>query len=399
MKIIHIAFSDHFGGANISAFRIHESLKLNNIDSKIVVLDRSEKNKKNKDVILYKSNKTVSHRLKNYFARILNLLIRNNCQNSFNIFDSGIANYVNNLNVDLINLHWINNEMISLKEISEIKKPIVWTLHDMWAFCGSEHYTNQKRFIKGYNNSNDDTTGIDIPKFLWLKKKKYFKKKNINFIAPSKWMLNNLKQSNLFKKNKKYLIRSPVNVYKQKFQNLKKIKKDNKIKFIFCAYNCFSDRRKGFQVLKKVLNSFQNIFDFELITIGENKNNYDGVKFKIRNLGYLSSQKKILRYFQEANALLIPSISDNFPNVATEALSSGLPVICSKNCGSSEIIKNYENGIVLNSFDKKNFKKIFKWIQSKKINKTKIIKNLIKIAGYDKTCKDYLKVYKKVLNA
>ena len=35
MKILHVTFSDHFGGANISAYRIHESLKQNNIDSKI----------------------------------------------------------------------------------------------------------------------------------------------------------------------------------------------------------------------------------------------------------------------------------------------------------------------------------------------------------------------------
>ena len=31
--------------------------------------------------------------------------------------------------------------MISIEEIQKIKKPIVWTIVDMWPFSGSTHYT------------------------------------------------------------------------------------------------------------------------------------------------------------------------------------------------------------------------------------------------------------------
>ena len=178
IKILHLTFSEHFGGANISAYRIHESLKLNNIDSKILVLDRTKKNQNNKSILSYKSKNSLLHIIKNYFVKILDLTIRNNCQNSFNIFNSGLAKFINNMDIDIVNLHWINNEMISIKEISDIKKPIVWTLHDMWAFCGSEHYPLNKRYINGYTNQNSNSQGIDIPKFIWLNKKKYLKKKS-----------------------------------------------------------------------------------------------------------------------------------------------------------------------------------------------------------------------------
>ena len=43
--------------------------------------------------------------------------------------------------------------MLSIADIAKIKKPIVWTLHDMWAFCGAEHYTTDKRWINGYCES------------------------------------------------------------------------------------------------------------------------------------------------------------------------------------------------------------------------------------------------------
>jgi glycosyltransferase involved in cell wall biosynthesis len=42
----------------------------------------------------------------------------------------------------VIHLHWINNEMISIKEIAKIKKPIIWTLHDCWPLLGAEHHSS-----------------------------------------------------------------------------------------------------------------------------------------------------------------------------------------------------------------------------------------------------------------
>ena len=44
---------------------------------------------------------------------------------------------------DIIHFHWINEGFLSLKSISQLinlKKPIFWTLHDMWAFTGRCHY-------------------------------------------------------------------------------------------------------------------------------------------------------------------------------------------------------------------------------------------------------------------
>ncbi len=45
---------------------------------------------------------------------------------------------------DVINLHWINEGFLSLKSIlllAALKKPLVFTLHDMWAFTGGCHYS------------------------------------------------------------------------------------------------------------------------------------------------------------------------------------------------------------------------------------------------------------------
>ena len=62
--------------------------------------------------------------------------------------------------------------MISIKEISHINKPIVWTMHDMWPFCGGEHFTNNLRNQNNYSSFNRpvNESGLDINKFVWNKK-------------------------------------------------------------------------------------------------------------------------------------------------------------------------------------------------------------------------------------
>ena len=114
MKVLHVTFSDNYGGANIAAYRIHKSLE-NKIISKILVLDKKLKNEKN--VIKIKNTNKLIFKLKNYTARIINLLFISKYNNSFNIFDSNLVDAINKSNFDIIHLHWINNEIISIKDI------------------------------------------------------------------------------------------------------------------------------------------------------------------------------------------------------------------------------------------------------------------------------------------
>ena len=80
---------------------------------------------------------------------------------------------INKINPDIINLHWINNELISIKDISKIKIPIVWTFNDMWPMCGGEHYSEDDRNKLGYDKvqKRSDENGFDINKFIWEQKK------------------------------------------------------------------------------------------------------------------------------------------------------------------------------------------------------------------------------------
>jgi len=93
-----------------------------------------------------------------------------------------------------------------------------------------------------------------------------------------------------------------------------------------------------------------------LIVVGVDKNaaRYQrlarrlGITSKVFLLG---RKNDVSDYYGAADALLLPTLYDPFPNVCTEAFASGLPVITSNKCGAAELIVNGSNGYVADALD------------------------------------------------
>ena len=176
MKILHLNYFENEGGAAIAVKRIHQSLISKGIDSNILVTVKTSNNPK---IIGPESTfEQIVSLLKVSFQRQINKInsTRENYSRSFNLLPSNILKKIKKFNPDIVHLHWIGNEMLSIKQISMIKKPIVWTLHDMWPYCGSEHYTFSNRYIHGYSDVlNKSFLSFDLDKYIWKLKKKYLK--------------------------------------------------------------------------------------------------------------------------------------------------------------------------------------------------------------------------------
>ena len=64
---------------------------------------------------------------------------------TLSLFDSfGLKNMVDKIKPDIIHLHWLGNEFVSLKDVINFKIPIVWTLHDLWLVNPYHHYANEQ---------------------------------------------------------------------------------------------------------------------------------------------------------------------------------------------------------------------------------------------------------------
>ena len=197
MKVLQINKSDLDGGAAKAAFRINKALIDIKVNSKMFV-DRAKIY--SEDVITDQSvKKKISSYLKSKISnKVVHILKKApNNQLSISIFNSDAVKKINNKDIDVINLHWINDEMLSIKDLSKLNKPLAWTFHDMWPLCGVEHYSSKIDWKNGFSNSNDF---LDIDRITWNRKKRHWSKE-FRIITPSKWLKNQAKMSPLFNDN------------------------------------------------------------------------------------------------------------------------------------------------------------------------------------------------------
>jgi len=275
------------------------------------------------------------------------------------------------MDIDIVNLHWINGEMISIREIRKIKKPIVWTLADMWPYCGSEHYAQEDlpiRYIDGYQKNNRPLNHhrIDLDKFTWRRKKFFWKSKKINIIATSRWNATCARNSVLFNEAKIDIVPQCIdlNIFKpldkrvsRKICNLPQ----QIFLILFAAPDPKKDIRKGYNLLKKSLkiiskNNMRN--KLELVVLGSSSGNIEkdfGIKTHYINFLYDDLSRALL--YNSADILLAPSIQENLSNIVMEALASSLPSVAFNIGGMPDLIDHDINGYLATPFDCEDFAK------------------------------------------
>ena len=127
MKVLILSFKDSKGGAARAAFRLHQvfekTSKVINSNMRTCIKYSDKKNVIGPTSSIKKGLVLV----KMYFSMKLQFLQKttNKVFHSFNFFPSFLHREINKSDIDIVNLHWIQNEMISIKSISKINKPIV----------------------------------------------------------------------------------------------------------------------------------------------------------------------------------------------------------------------------------------------------------------------------------
>jgi len=403
MKILHITFSKT-GGAGIGVKRLGESLKQKKIKNEIFFFDEFINSK------FQGSSKLIWYFyifLKKILIKFFSSLKKKNSI-SLNIFSSfNLSKLIIEKNPDIVHLHWIGNEMISIKQISQINKPLVWTMHDMWSFSGCEHYTLSNRFINGFysNNRPNYEKGLDLDRFVWGQKFKNLKEKDINIICPSNWMKNKVEKSIIFKSKKKFLFPYMIDQNQWKIlQNkklffLKKISKKKTI--IFFNATSSVNYRKGFNYLVKAINKYLKKEKYFLLVAGTKPKLFDDLLIEKKFIGNISSQKLLNKIYCISDILVVPSILETFGQVFTEAGICGKPSVAFEGTGASDIIDHKITGYLADYKSSKDLANGILWCE-KKIKTQKnfpnlIRKKIIKKFSYEKNISKMIKIYESIL--
>jgi glycosyltransferase involved in cell wall biosynthesis len=351
MKVLHLSYADKSGGAGRAAFRLHEALVSQGVESKMLV---AYKTSSDPLVILgYGKIARFLWIIRSRFERkILRLLKTSNPErHSIAVLYGHLVSQINASDADIVHLHWFCAEILSVKELSQIRKPLVWTHHDMWPICGAEHYASNLRWKEGYLSSNRpaNETGPDLNRWTWNRKKRHWKKP-IHVVSPSAWLADLVKSSALMRSWPVSVIANTLDTDKflplNKGDARKAFKLPQNAKLIlFGAVRGSKDPRKGFDLLVEALGHLKNKTNVELVIFGES---YASIRteygFKIHSIPHLSDDESLTLLYSAADIMVVPSRQEAFGQTASEALACGVPVVCFDSTGLRDVVIHQQTG-------------------------------------------------------
>ena len=393
MRILHLATSAS-GGAGIAATRIVESQKLAGLDVKLVTRDSQEKNSITMaKVLLGKPVTVISRFLTNHQYGVISPV----SVSSLNI--KKITEY----KPDLVNIHnWYN--FLSLRDIKKLSSryPLVFTLHDARMATGGCHVTLGCRNFemscvncpasRSQSLINHSKTRLDrILKTLG----------NYGVVSPSTWMLEELQRSELFTLSKAAMvIRNPVKV--PEFE-LRELFQNSPIKMSFVSASLDSEF-KGLLMMKRALSKLAEVnpgicADVTLAGFSKLKHDNEFGAIKLKSVGPLD-EPGVQNLIRNSDLVLVPSQSDNFPSIITEAQLLGALVIGNRVGGIPEMIEDGSSGFLAENSPESFANAIERAISAKDLRGIlqSARNTAVKRVNETEIARSYLRVYEKLIN-
>jgi len=359
MKILLINKSFSIGGAAIAARRLWKALLNSKVDAVFMVYDETHAKEDRLEIL---TNGKFGL-LKWWFLFILERLYflpfekNKSVRFSFSpaVAGQNIACLKSVQSVDVIHLHWFNQGFLSMKnlrQIGKLQKPIVWTLHDMWAFTGGCHYNSEC-----YNYSNDcgncwylkKPATHDLSYRVLQQKKGWYSNVNITFVTCSSWLKEEAEKSSVLKGKRILSIPNPIDTQLYVSANRIQIRQELKLspekKYILFGAANVNDERKGIKFLVEALGQLKDSIEIEVLLFGKNGNIVaQRLPFKTHNFGLIGSVPQLVRLYQAADLFVLPSLQDNLPNTVMESMACGTPVVAFKIGGIPEMVDHKQNG-------------------------------------------------------
>ncbi|MBR4264907.1 MAG: glycosyltransferase [Bacteroidales bacterium] len=409
MKILHIN-TYQSGGAALCMQRIGNALQQQNVECRyllmdgnnndITSIDSGDTNFWSKNTLLFLLQKTAYIiGIKPKIIKLKQRLAKTLYENKEHIFTTLPLSYNHSLTshpwvkeADIIHIHWIGNFVDFPSFFKNIKKPIVWTLHDLNPLLGCFHYldSNQK--------ASSQLLAIE-KKCINIKHKALSNRNNINIVAISKQMQKAISANKTLGKYPITLINNGVDTEKyipyDKKTSRKELNIPNEMIVFMFSSSFLDDTHKG---LKELINALEaakirNIF---LLCIG-NYREIPQTTFPIRCTGYISDENLLSKYYSAADYFVMPSFQESFGQTTTEALSCGTPVIAFP-CGIAVDIIDEKLGVICKDFTSEALLEAIKLAITRNYDRKEIRQKTIDKLSYNNIAKQYINLYKNILN-
>lgn len=250
---------------------------------------------------------------------------------------------------DAINLHILHSWSVNLPMLfSYIKKcniPVIWTMHDCWAFTGQCPHFVMASCDKWKTGCHDcpqykayPSAYVDRTKTMWGYKKKWFNGvKNLTVVTPSAWLSDLVKKSFLGEYPVKVIHNGiDPSVFQPRESDFReKYHCENKTVLLGVAFDW--GQRKGLDVFVELAKRLDDTY--RIVLVGTNDELDKQLQQNIISIHRTQNQIELAEIYSAADIFLNPTREDTYPTVNMESLACGTPVITFCTGGSPEILQ------------------------------------------------------------
>ncbi len=258
-----------------------------------------------------------------------------------------LISYIDELNPSLIHLHNIHGNYLNVPAFFEfllkVNKPVIWTLHDCWAFTGKcAHYTDVGCYkwkiecrscpqVRSYPPS----LILDRSNMLFHEKQKLFTSlPNLEIITVSRWLENQVRSS-FFKEKSIRMIYNWIDT--DTFKPCTSINSKYLSNYSFnivCVgayWDVDSSKFKKLIKLSKLIGK-----DARILLVG--RVGPGNLPENILHIPYVSNQHELAQIYSYADAYVHLSTEDTFGKVIAEAMACGTPAVVFNSTACPELI-------------------------------------------------------------
>ncbi|MEK7609651.1 MAG: glycosyltransferase [Patescibacteria group bacterium] len=296
---------------------------------------------------------------------------------------------------DIIHCHNLHSNFFNLKDLIRMskEKPIIWTLHDIWAITGfaSDSTTlkkpNKKRFLLYF---------WDNTRHLLKAKKKIYDKIKIHIVAVSEWLKNELENSILKNQNISRIYNGvDVEIFKPSDKNFVRRELGLPINKKIIALGI-----KGWLDSRSIIESYKDQNDIFFLAIGHS--NIDTSNKNYVSIGYIEKRELLSKYLSASDIFLYPTQGDTFGLICAQSSACGTPVVTYDTDALPEIISHTQTGYVAKRGDLEDIRVGIEYILNLPLNDYTAMCSKVRQVAIEKFSKEkmyaqYLKLYKKIL--
>jgi len=412
MKILIVNLTDIKGGAARAAYRLHNALLGEGIESEMLVEYKYSDDFRVEAIHQGKLSHAWSV-VRSGFDALPLKFYRERSKTEFSVSRtpcSGLVERINSINPDIVHLHLAVGAMLKIEDIVKIKAPIVWSLHDMWLFTGGCHYTEECEEYK-YNCGKCPILGSnkeqDLSKKIFQKKEKAFAQiENMTIVGLSTWLHKCAKDAPLLQSKRHINLPNPIDTQQFKAVNQEEARNlwslpQNKKLILFGAMGATSDPRKGFSYLEEALK-YLEIENIELVIFGgsEPKEPVD-LGFPLHYMGLLQDEVSLISLYSAVDVMVVPSIQENLSNAIMESLACATPVVAFDIGGNGDMIEHQTNGYLAKPYLADDLGKGIEWVLSHNTSEVLSKSARKKVVNSFDNCvvsPQYIKLYEEVLD-